>query len=404
MDFLITLFAFFWFVEMIGAIFFWIYLWQLKEYHIGRFIDHFRTHNGKRIFLRTLTIIKVLLFFVIMLAPAEIGPAFFALLVVYTIEAFMFFRKLTTNTLRLPKFTNKTIWLTAVSLVIAISFLLKLNIIVEDSYWFVFGLLLFDILTPVFVSAVILLFQPLFVMLRNRILKKAKEKIQQHKNLLIIAITGSYGKTSTKEFLATILSQKYKVLATPKHANSEIGISQCILQELKPEHEIFIVEMGSYRKGGIDLLCNIAKPNIGMVTGVNAQHMALFGSMENLLSAEGGQELLHNLPKNGLLVVNGDNKYCVDLYKQATINKKLYAVIHNTIDSDIWAEQITVKKDAVSFVAMAKDKHIAHIDVNVLGRQNVQNLLGAILVAKGIGMTMEEISAACKHITQAQAG
>ncbi len=280
---------------------------------------------------------------------------------------------------------------------------------VGENSRFIFALLIFDILIPIFISAIVLLFQPFFVLVRNIILEKAKEKIKKINNLTVIGITGSYGKTSTKEFLTTILSQKFNVLSTLKHKNSEIGIAQTILKDLNAKHEIFIVEMGSYKKGGIKLLCDIVKPKIGIITGVNEQHLALFGSQDNLLSAEGGRELVESLPKNGLIVLNGDNKYCLNLYKKIyefvgnNIEKKIYTTKKDKISSNIWTEDITVYKDYISFIARSKEKEMAHFSVNVLGKQNVQNLLGAILVAKEFGMDFGEISEACKNIQQNQA-
>ena len=101
-----------------------------------------------------------------------------------------------------------------------------------------------------------LIFQIPTVIWRKGYLAKARKKREQFTKLLVIAITGSYGKTSTKEFLYEILSSKLgkdKVLKTREHQNSEVGIARCILRELKPEHEIFIVEMGAYNRGGIKL-------------------------------------------------------------------------------------------------------------------------------------------------------
>ena len=152
-----------------------------------------------------------------------------------------------------------------------------------------------------------------------------------------------------------------------------------------------------------------------MVTGVNEQHLATFGSLDNLLSAEGGIELLHYLPHDGTLVVNGENRYCMNLYKSADINKKLYTVSGTKMASDIFAEDLMITKDDVSFVAMLKEvvsaqdsgepkREAMHFLVNVLGKQNVQNLLGAILVAKELGMSLEEIAKASQNITKGQAG
>ena len=420
----VEIIAFLWLVRTIKFILFWIYLWQLKEYHIGRFIDHFSTDKGKTLVFGAISIVKLILLIFLLIDSVFLTLVFYVLFAVWAIESLLFIYSIFTKTFKRPVVTKKTVFLTSTSILLVILYaVFAYNY--NDVLGFTFSILLFDILTPLLISAVVLLFQPFFVLARNGILKKAAKKISTFKNLTVIGITGSYGKTSTKEFLTTILASKFNVLSTPEHKNSEIGIAQTILQSLNEKHKIFIVEMGSYSKGGIKLLCDIVKPRIGIVTGVNEQHLATFGSLENLLSAEGGRELAESLPKNGLIILNGDNKYCLDLYKKTGINKKtkapilekigarpstqdlsalVYTVKKDTVDSDIWTEDVEARKDSLHFIAICQDKEIAHFDVSVLGKQNVQNLLGAILIAKELGMNLEEISIACKNIRQEQAG
>jgi len=245
------------------------------------------------------------------------------------------------------------------------------------------------------------------VAIRNNTLRKARNKIKKIKELSglkVVAITGSYGKTSTKEFLSAILSPKFKVLKTKEHQNSEIGCAKCILDDLKPTHQIFIAEVGAYNKGKVKQVCQMLGPKIGIVTGVNEQHLALFGSMENLLSAEGGGELAVFLEKTGLLVVNGDNRYCINLVKKFNGKEKIYSESNKSLNADIWAEDIEITKNHISFAAINKSKEMGQFHVNVLGRQNVQNLLAAILVARELGMDFGEIAEACKNIKQEQAG
>ena len=420
----VEIIAFLWLARTIKFVLFWIYLWQLKEYHIGRFIDHFSTDKGKTLVFGAISIVKLILLIFLLIDSVFLTLVFYVLFAVWAIESLLFIYSIFTKTFKRPVVTKKTVFLTSTSILLVILYaVFAYNY--NDVLGFTFSILLFDILTPLLISAVVLLFQPFFVLARNGILKKAAKKISTFKNLTVIGITGSYGKTSTKEFLTTILASKFNVLSTPEHKNSEIGIAQTILQSLNEKHKIFIVEMGSYSKGGIKLLCDIVKPRIGIVTGVNEQHLATFGSLENLLSAEGGRELAESLPKNGLIILNGDNKYCLDLYKKTGINKKtkapilekigarpstqdlsalVYTVKKDTVDSDIWTEDVEARKDSLHFIAICQDKEIAHFDVSVLGKQNVQNLLGAILIAKELGMNLEEISIACKNIRQEQAG
>ncbi len=408
MDFFTSILGFFWLIRTLKYVLFWLYLWQLKEYHIPRFIDHFRTEKGKHVVVNFFSVAKVIILMALA-ANYALGANlfwvfFYVLLALYIAETGVFAVSIIKKQVKLPVFTSKMGLLAICALAILLAFTYIAQTYVANHLWFTGALLAFDILVPVIVSVVVLLWQPLFVLLRLRILKKASKKVATHKNLMVIGITGSYGKTSTKEFLTTILSSKYKVLATPEHKNSEMGIAETILSSLASEHEIFIVEMGAYQKGGIKLLCDMVKPKIGVVTGVNEQHLALFGSLENLLSAEGGRELAAALPDNGVLIVNGENQHCLDLYKKFQGRKKVYALSRSRVEADMFAEEVSVTKTGLSFIARSWHKEMAHVDTVVLGKQQVQNMLGAMLVAREFDISFEQIANACKNITQKQGG
>ena len=347
--------SFLWFIRTTKHILFWIYLWQLKEYHIGRFIDHFRTAKGKQLILNKLNLIKIIL---LLTFPAVPLLLFFVTSVLYIFEFFKALIDFLMRQLKRPVLTKKTTFLILIGILVEILVLLTLFLNINNIVNFVFWLLLFDVLTPLIASGIFLIFQPLAVLVRSQIIKKAKQKRIEFKDLLVIGITGSYGKTSTKEFLSSILSEKFRVLKTKEHQNSEVGISQCILDDLKPEHEIFVVEMGAYNRGGIKLLCDIVKPEIGILTGINEQHMATFGSLENIIKTK--YELIESLPEDGIAFFNGKNKYCLELYNKTRIKKFLYGE-----------------------------------EVKIAG---LENLEGAKLLAKELGMSEEEILRACQKI------
>ncbi|OQX00668.1 hypothetical protein BWK69_00985 [Candidatus Parcubacteria bacterium A4] len=367
---------------------FWLYLWQLKEYHLGRFLAHFQTEKGKKIFINELFFLKVVLaatiFFLVFsgILRQQSSPLFplfnyfyqiTAVIVffIYLFEAFKSVRDFLKKQLRKPVFTKKALFLAFVVGCLELTLLLTLfsspflNILNSISLLpfpiflaIPFILLFFDILTPLIVSLIVLLFQPLTVIGRTIIINKAKKKLAGFKNLTVIGITGSYGKTSVKEILFTTLSDKFKTIRTPEHKNSEMGIAETILNDLKPEHQVFICEMGAYCKGGIKLLCDIVKPKIGILTGINEQHLATFGSQENIIKTK--FELIEALPSDGIAFLNGNNKYCKELYEKIKIKKFLYGE-----------------------------------NVKQRGMENIE---GAKIVAKELGMTEEEILKSCEKI------
>lgn len=389
-----------WFIRTTKVILFYLYLWQLKEYHIGRFLDHFRTEKGKRLLFNKILGLKIIFIFIFFVYPVFV---FFALFFIYFLESakglLYFFQK----KIKRPVLTKKTVPLILASLLVEILVLFALSIYTQSILSAALLLLVFDIFTPVIASAIALVFQPLAVLGRNQIIKEAKEKRAKLKDLLVIGITGSYGKTSTKEFLSTILSKKFKVLKTKKHQNSEVGISQCILDDLKPEHEIFICEMGAYNRGGIKLLCDITKPKIGILTGINEQHMATFGSQENII--KGKYELIESLPEEGLAIFNGDNSYCFALYQKTKKLKRFYSIQSSIcgLSPDIRVYNIKIEKDFITFKVSSKDDS-ADFRINLLGIQNVLNILAITCCAKELGMSLSEISKACEEIEPWQSG
>lgn len=307
---------------------FWLWLWQIKEYHLKRFLAHFERQSIKKIIAS-------------------------------------FWR------LKYPQFTLKIIIIFLSGTILTLFLLFRLPF---------FILLFFILFAPLIVSLIVFLFQIPTIIWRQTVISRACQKRKKFTNLLVVAIAGSYGKTSTKDLLADILSDKFgkdKVLKTEKNHNSEIGISRCILNKLDSSKKIFIVEMGAYVKGGIKLLCDIVQPKIGFVTGVNEQHLSTFGSMEKLLSAEGGEELIESLLKNQdkiylnsrlietMAFFNANNKYCRKLYKK-TLEKK------NKIKPFLYGEKAEFKGQ--------------------------ENILGALAAAREMGATESEIENALKKL------
>ena len=362
---IIYILIFFFIIREIKNLLFYEYLWQLKNYHIGRFLAHFSTSKGKKLFINPL--IKII---ILALTLLEFN-LFYLLLFIYLIESLEIFKR----KIIAPQKTSKTIVLSfLIFSVFAFFVLVLINI---DPFSAFLLILLFDILTPLIVSLIILLFQPVTVLLRNRIIRKAIKKRKSLDNLLVIGVTGSYGKSSTKEYLKKILENDFKVISTTKNENSEMGISKCILNEVNEDHEIFICEMGAYNRGGIKLLTKIAQPKIGVLTGINNQHLATFGSQRNIIKAK--FELIDALPLEGLAVLNWSNDFIKENFNSEVASIKYCG-------DDLWAEDIKEGSFELCF-----PKGCYEIKHKIKGPFNIPNLLSAIAVAKKLGMTIEEI-------------
>lgn len=384
--FILLALFFIWFFKIIKDILFWLYLWQLKNYHVGRFLAHFKTEGGKKIITNWFF---VFVFALIVRFYTEYSIVF---IFIYLLYCFYGFISLILRRFKNPEFTKKILFLVFfifyfLGLILFFSISnLKEIIFIENITLLL--LLIIDLLIPLFVSLIVLFFQPITVILRNRIINKARKKREKLENLLTIGVTGSFGKSSVKEFLKIILSESFNVVSTKDNNNSEIGISETILKDVNEKHEIFICEMGAYNKGGIKLLCSIAKPKIGIITGINSQHLATFGSQKNIIEAK--FELIGCLPKEGLAVLNWQSELVKNGFKRDIANIKY--------GEDIYADNIKIEKDNVSFRACFKTGKSIKIEANVIGSQNIINLLCAIAVAKKLGMELKEIAAAISKI------
>ena len=420
---------FFWFFKEIKSFLFWTYLWQLKNYHIGRFLAHFDTYSGKKIFGNWIAYLKYLIFITLFLMMGSsnytypepfnsylVGYSLYIvgliplLFLIYLLEGFSAITGILRKRIKTPQITSKISFLLPIIFiplgVITVVFArLFINDYLNPSKWisfdlipFAMSILSFDILTPLIVSFIILLFQPITVFMRNRMIKKAIKKRKSLENLLVIGITGSYGKSSTKEFLKFILSKEFKVVSTEKNENSEVGISQCILNQVKEDDEVFICEMGAYNRGGIKFLCDISKPKIGILTGINNQHLSTFGSQKNIVKAK--FELIDSLPMEGLAVLNWDSELVKDNFK-SSINSIRYSVLGK---QDIWAEDIKGGKEGISFKLLFKTGESYDLNLNINGVQNVPNILAAVAVAKKLGMETESIVERLKEIDSSIGG
>ena len=426
--FIFQILGFFWLVRTTKAILFWIYLWQLKSYHIGRFLDHFKTKKGMHLLFNKILGFKIalalMLFlglscfsFKILFLPDSISGissylfecliwAPFLIIAIYFIEAIHASLAFIQGRFKKPVITKKTVLLISVALVLEILFIATIFSFIKDEMSeinFVFialYFLLFDIFASAIATVIVFIFQPFIILGRRIIIQRAKSKRAKFGELLVIGITGSYGKTAVKEFLAEILAEKFQVLKTKFHENSEVGIARCILNDLKPEHEIFVCEMGAYSKGGIKLLRSIANPKIGILTGINEQHMSTFGSQENIIKAK--YELMDNLP---LAIFNGDNPACLELYKKTRGEKKVYGLQSSIAEvfTDVWAYNVKYDKDYLSFKVVDEDE-IIDFKVNLFGSHNVLNILAAVAAAKEVGMNLEEIAMACRRFIPSQSG
>lgn len=212
-----------------------------------------------------------------------------------------------------------------------------------------------------------------------------KMKIQKEKyNLKVVGVTGSVGKTSTKDIIANILSKKYKVLKTEGNNNNHIGLPLTILR--LQDEEIAVIEMGMNHLGEISYLTKIAKPDIAVITNIGTSHIGNLGSRENILKAK--LEILEGM-KIPKIIINNDNDLLHNWYQE---NKGKFEIhtfgLEN--ESEIEAKDIKMEEESSDFTAIA-DLEKIKIHVPVGGTHFVYNALCAMTVGKVLGITYEQI-------------
>lgn len=216
----------------------------------------------------------------------------------------------------------------------------------------------------------------------------AQEKIKSMDNLNTVGITGSFGKTSTKFIVDTILKEKYRVLKTPESYNTPMGISKVINSKLTNDYEIFIAEMGARYIGDIKEIAKLVNPKIGVITSIGPAHLETFKNIENIMKTK--YELIEELPSDGIAIFNYDNKYLRKLADKTFKEKILYG-LENQEELDIYATNIEVSELGSSFILKDKGGEEIKCTTKLLGKHNVYNILAGVSVAKALGLTFEEI-------------
>jgi len=245
----------------------------------------------------------------------------------------------------------------------------------------------------IFILLAYFILLPFEINRKNKIKNQTKEKISllENKKLKVIGITGSYGKTSVKEFLYQILKTENRVLRTPESYNTPYGIAKVVDLELDDSYEYFICEMGAYKIGEIKEICDMVHPRYGILTGINTQHLETFGSLKN--TTKGKFELIDSLPEKGFGLVNTSNQRILDEYKNHDKYNTLltYGISDKPVsDKDFRIKDIHFNNKGTEFTITFK-KEESHAHTKLSGEPNIQNILAAAAMAYELGMKPEKI-------------
>lgn len=248
-----------------------------------------------------------------------------------------------------------------------------------------------SILAPILMLVFNFINLPINKIINNKYVKEAKKKIQSMPNLIVIGVTGSFGKTSTKNYLYKILSSQYNVLITPKNYNTLLGVSKTIRENLKATHEVFICEMGADNVGEIEAICKLVKPKYGILTSIGPQHLETFGSIENIIKTK--FELVDSIKDKGCVFLNYDNEYIKN--QKCDKNPVTYGIENKKVD--FYAYDIEANKNGLEFKVKENEEEY-NFSTGILGKHNVQNIVGCIALARTLGIDMKKINQRVKQI------
>jgi len=365
----------FWLPQALGQTLLWVYWWQIKEYRWDRFQILF-AHRQRGRKLKT-NVISLKLVFILLAYFLKIFARLLPLLFLLLDGQYLI--KVIKREIKKPKFTLRAQIILAISLI---------PIILTTFH-----------LLPLIIGEIFLIISPSFGIgltalgvrwHQKRILKKAALRLEKIKPI-VIGITGSYGKTTTKEFVAHLLSQKYLVAKTTGNKNTPLGVGQEIIKNLQKKHQFLVVEMGAYKRGEIKTLANFVRPQVAVITGIGPQHLALFGSLEKIKEAK--FELIEALPPQGIALFNFANSSCRQLAQKAKklkTNLKIFPYASST-------KILAVKPKKITFT-INENKIKQKITAPLTGPHLVENLTAAILIARLFKVSWAQIKRGCQTL------
>lgn len=255
--------------------------------------------------------------------------------------------------------------------------LIVLNIIAAFTYFFVY--------------IVASINKPIEFCISRKFCKKATKKLKSIPEFKVVGVTGSYGKTSTKYIINTILSQKYNSIMTPESYNTTMGVVRTINEKIEPLHQLFVCEMGAKYVGDIKEICDIVHPDFAVITAIGPQHLDTFGTVENVSKTK--LELVDSLTDDGVAFVNWEDENI----RKAKITKKLvkYGL---SKDADYYAENIEITEKGSSFDVVMPNGSKISVKTKLLGNLNILNIVCGVAIADKLGLTEEQIKMGIKYI------
>ncbi len=287
---------------------------------------------------------------------------------------------------------SRLVWTSKAKLIFGLSMLLVLLpavwlasfTLLAGLFWLILSL----ILLPFLFLLTNVLIKPFDILAKRLLAEKAKALLSNRSNLKVIGIAGSYGKTSLKNTLATILSTKLNVLATPESVNTPTGISAWLISSLTPTTDVVIIEMGEHYRGDIDYLCRLFKPEIAILNGINEAHAERLGGLSKAI--ETLFEILTATDSKTQVFLNADDKNVIDNYQKFSRHRDI-AFFGSRSNPKIPIKINKSKFDPQRLAWQANIDNLGEVTIHMLGRYALANVLVSTMIAKSLGLSESEI-------------
>ena len=253
-------------------------------------------------------------------------------------------------------------------------------------------------LAPALLVAANALLRPLQRRETARFVRNARARLDEVAPL-VVGITGSYGKTTTKVAVAAVVAAKGPAYPTPASFNSYLGVVRAINEGLRHDHQSFVVEMGAYREGDIAELCELVHPTIGVLTAIGPAHLERFGSLDVTERAKG--ELAAAIPPAGVFITRADDERCRRVAETRAVGQvRLFSPAPHP-DALVWAEGIEIVSGKTQFTLRSRglgDDAESTVRARLLGTHNVANLVAAAAVGLSVGLTASQVARALGRV------
>lgn len=380
-----------------------LHMYQQNIYDFKRYYDWIIHHTAK--VLPVLDIMPLIIWLSLFFFPKS--EMVFVLLVLtavfYTIQSLVLF-------ISRKKFTKKPLVYTArVKRLMLTSFLLTILFFIASFYIYqysllnIYALILIYMIYNLFVYILVLLANiinmPIEKYIQHKFIREACEKMLALKDQLhVIGITGSYGKTTTKNIVHHLLNEQFYALMSPASYNTPMGLTITIRALLKPIHQVFVAEMGAYKPGDIKELTDLVMPTYGILTSIGPQHLNTFKTIENVQQTK--FELIESIPSEGLAILNIDDPN-IQNYHPKRIGRTVTYSIQNE-QADFYAKDIVYMEIGTEFTVIFPNKEEYRFSTKLLGEHNIENILAALAVAYDLKMDPLVMIEAIKTLPQVE--